>query len=169
MLDNRFYKIVTGLVLLFAAAILVLRRSRDGEPDRPVPFYGAVSLGAAVGFVSGLTGVGGGVFLAPLLIALQWASPRQTAALSSAVHIGKFDRGTRRCHVRRTDPFRRHVAVHVCGSRRRRDRYIRWATLVIANHDPWCAGRDIRGRQEFNCCFKSAQHKRHPQGEPIRL
>ncbi len=83
ILDNRFYKIVTGLVLLFAAAILVLRRSRDGEPDRPVPFYGAVSLGAAVGFVSGLTGVGGGVFLAPLLIALQWASPRQTAALSA--------------------------------------------------------------------------------------
>jgi uncharacterized protein len=33
--------------------------------------------------VSGLTGVGGGVFLAPLLIALRWASPRQTAALSS--------------------------------------------------------------------------------------
>jgi uncharacterized protein len=30
-----------------------------------------------------LTGVGGRVFLAPLLIALHWASPRQTAALSS--------------------------------------------------------------------------------------
>jgi uncharacterized membrane protein YfcA len=33
--------------------------------------------------VSGLTGVGGGVFLAPSLIALQWASPKQTAALSA--------------------------------------------------------------------------------------
>jgi hypothetical protein len=33
--------------------------------------------------VSGLTGVGGGVFLAPLLIALHWASPKQTAALSA--------------------------------------------------------------------------------------
>jgi uncharacterized membrane protein YfcA len=38
---------------------------------------------AVVGFVSGLTGVGGGVFLAPILIAFQWASPRQTAALSA--------------------------------------------------------------------------------------
>jgi uncharacterized protein len=50
---------------------------------RPTPLWRAISIGAAVGFVSGLTGVGGGVFLAPLLIALQWASPKQTAALSA--------------------------------------------------------------------------------------
>jgi hypothetical protein len=35
-----------------------------------------------VGFGVGLTGVAGGLFLAPLLIALQWASPKQKAALS---------------------------------------------------------------------------------------
>src|ERR1700685_233002 len=34
VLDEHVYKIVTGLVLLWAAIILVLRRSRDGEPDR---------------------------------------------------------------------------------------------------------------------------------------
>ena len=39
--------------------------------------------GAFVGLISGLTGVGGGVFLAPMLIALRWASPKQTAALSA--------------------------------------------------------------------------------------
>lgn len=33
--------------------------------------------------MSGLTGVGGGVFLAPILIALHWATPKQTAALSA--------------------------------------------------------------------------------------
>src|SRR5450755_3891716 len=80
VLDERLYKTVTGLVLLLAAAILALRRERDGEPDRPTPLWGATSIGAAVGFVSGLTGVGGGVFLAPLLIALHWASPKQTAS-----------------------------------------------------------------------------------------
>jgi uncharacterized membrane protein YfcA len=83
VLDEHIYKTVTGLVLLLAATILTLRRARDGEPDRPTPLWGAISIGAAVGFVSGLTGVGGGVFLAPLLIALHWSSPKQTAALSA--------------------------------------------------------------------------------------
>jgi uncharacterized membrane protein YfcA len=83
VLDEHVYKIVTGLVLLSAATILVFRRSHDGEPDRQTPLWGSVTIGAMVGFVSGLTGVGGGVFLAPILIALYWASPRQTAALSA--------------------------------------------------------------------------------------
>jgi uncharacterized membrane protein YfcA len=83
VLDEHFYKTVTGLVLLLASAILAFGRARDREPDRPTPLWGAISIGAAVGFVSGLTGVGGGVFLAPLLIALHWASPKQTAALSA--------------------------------------------------------------------------------------
>jgi uncharacterized protein len=83
VLDEHFYKTVTGLVLLLAAMILALRRVPDRGPDRQTPFWGAITIGAVVGFVSGLTGVGGGVFLAPILIALHWASPRQTAALSA--------------------------------------------------------------------------------------
>jgi uncharacterized membrane protein YfcA len=63
--------------------VLASRKTQDGENDRPTPLLGAIITGAAVGFASGLTGVGGGVFLAPILIALHWASPRQTAALSA--------------------------------------------------------------------------------------
>jgi uncharacterized protein len=83
VLDERVYKTVTGLVLLSAAVILAFRRTSDGELERLTSLWGAISVGAAVGFVSGLTGVGGGVFLAPLLMGLQWASPKQTAALSA--------------------------------------------------------------------------------------
>lgn len=83
MLDERIYNAVTGVVLLAAAAILVFRRGRDVEPDLATPLWGAIIVGSGVGFVSGLIGVGGGVFLAPILIALHWASPKQTAALSA--------------------------------------------------------------------------------------
>jgi uncharacterized membrane protein YfcA len=83
VLDEGLYKTVTGLVLLFASVMLVSRGSQSEAPDRTTPLWGAFSVGASVGFVSGLTGVGGGVFLAPLLIALRWASPKQTAALSA--------------------------------------------------------------------------------------
>jgi uncharacterized membrane protein YfcA len=81
VLDERSYKTVTGAVLLLAAMVLAFRKANGGEPDRPIPLWGAIIIGAAVGFVSGLTGVGGGVFLAPILITLRWASPRRTAAL----------------------------------------------------------------------------------------
>jgi uncharacterized protein len=83
VLDERLYNAVTGIVLLSAAAILAFRRGRDGQPDKLTPLWGSITVGAAVGFVSGLTGVGGGVFLAPILIAMGWASPKQTAALSA--------------------------------------------------------------------------------------
>jgi uncharacterized membrane protein YfcA len=63
ILDPRIYDAVTGIVLLTAAAILVFRRTRDSEPDHSTPLWGAIAIGAGVGFVSGLTGVGGGVFL----------------------------------------------------------------------------------------------------------
>jgi uncharacterized membrane protein YfcA len=77
------YKAVTGIVLLVATVIMVIGRAKDGTPDHATPLWGAISTGAGIGFVSGLTGVGGGVFLAPFLIAMHWASPRQTAELSA--------------------------------------------------------------------------------------
>jgi uncharacterized membrane protein YfcA len=46
VLDERFYKTVTGSVLLLTAAILALRRAHDGEPDRPSTFWGAMTIGA---------------------------------------------------------------------------------------------------------------------------
>jgi uncharacterized membrane protein YfcA len=83
VLDEHVYKTTTGVVLLLAGAIMILRRERAIELDRQAPLLGVLLVGAVVGLVSGLTGVGGGVFLAPMLIALDWASPKQTAALSA--------------------------------------------------------------------------------------
>jgi uncharacterized membrane protein YfcA len=83
VLDEGVYKTATGVILLLAGAVTILRQEPSAERDRQTPLWGAVTVGALVGLVSGLTGVGGGVFLAPILIALHWASPKQTAALSA--------------------------------------------------------------------------------------
>jgi uncharacterized membrane protein YfcA len=40
--------------------------------------------GGAIGLLSGLVGVGGGIFLSPLLLLLRWADPKHTAATSAA-------------------------------------------------------------------------------------
>ncbi|MFH0908012.1 MAG: sulfite exporter TauE/SafE family protein [bacterium] len=81
---DQTYRIVVGIVLVFAAIRLFLSvRTADAAPAR-VPSTG-VSLvaGAVIGWLSGLVGVGGGIFLSPLLLLVRWADPRSTAAVSA--------------------------------------------------------------------------------------
>jgi uncharacterized membrane protein YfcA len=75
-------RVLIGVVLLFSAARLVFRRSdppQTATPSQPV----AIGVGAVLGFLSGLTGTGGGIFLTPLLLFCQWACIRQAAAVSA--------------------------------------------------------------------------------------
>ena len=75
-------KIVIGVVLLFSAARLFFRQG--DPPDVAAPAVpGAIAIGAGIGFLSGLTGTGGGIFLTPLLLFLHWASIRGAAAVSA--------------------------------------------------------------------------------------
>jgi len=75
-------RILIGLVLLFSAVRLIFRRNDPANlltPSRPT----AISVGAGLGFLSGLTGTGGGIFLTPLLLFCRWAHIRQAAAVSA--------------------------------------------------------------------------------------
>ena len=75
-------KILLGLVLLFSAARLFFRRQ---DPVNPVPPSRPVALGVGttLGFLSGLTGTGGGIFLTPLMLFLNWARIKEVAAVSA--------------------------------------------------------------------------------------
>lgn len=75
-------RILIGLVLLFSAVRLIFRRGDPKDtaaPSKPA----AIGLGAGLGFLSGLTGTGGGIFLTPLLLFCRWAHIRQAAAVSA--------------------------------------------------------------------------------------
>jgi uncharacterized membrane protein YfcA len=75
-------RVLIGLVLLFSAARLIFRRS-DSPNVRFPSRSTAVGVGAGRGFLSGLTGTGGGIFLTPLLLFCGWAQIRQAAAVSA--------------------------------------------------------------------------------------
>lgn len=75
-------RILIGFVLLFSAARLFFRKT-DPEETNPPPRPVAVGVGAGLGFLSGLTGTGGGIFLTPLLLFCKWARIRQAAAVSA--------------------------------------------------------------------------------------
>ncbi|HIH43940.1 MAG TPA: sulfite exporter TauE/SafE family protein [Candidatus Methanoperedenaceae archaeon] len=84
-LPGQAYKQVAGLVLLFAS----YRLFRSGNPAsgnsvEPVPALLAILFGAGIGLLSGAIGVGGGIFLSPLLLFMGWSGTKQTAGVSAA-------------------------------------------------------------------------------------
>jgi uncharacterized membrane protein YfcA len=84
-LPGHAYRTVVGVVLVYAAWQL-WRSARAGEEMREVkePLLGiAMPVGAGLGFLSGLTGVGGGIFLSPLLLIAGWAGTKQTSAVAA--------------------------------------------------------------------------------------
>ena len=81
-LPTASFKILLGIALLFAAIRLYPRA--PSRQARQLPHWAiAAACGMAIGFTSGLIGIGGGIFLTPLLLFLHWATPRQAAAVSA--------------------------------------------------------------------------------------
>jgi len=78
------YRVLVGIVLVFAAYRLFWYTDQGKPATGAVPLGLALVVGAGLGLVSGLTGIGGGIFLSPLLIVMGWAEPRQSASISAA-------------------------------------------------------------------------------------
>lgn len=89
-LPGAIYFPVVGLVLLVSGLQMARRvwqrRTEMRVTCRP-PFWGALATGAVIGFVSGTTGTGGGVFLAPVILTMGWANARQTAATTAVYNL----------------------------------------------------------------------------------
>jgi len=82
-LPTHVYQPIVGIVLLASACRLFPRKdSEDTEMRRP-SITAALVVGAALGFLSGLTGVGGGIFLSPLLLLLGWARVKEVSAVAA--------------------------------------------------------------------------------------
>ena len=81
-LPTHIYKTLLGLVLLFAAFRLAWKFSKEVEPAAP-NIWIALVCGAAMGLLSGLVGVGGGIFLTPLLLLMTWSETKTAAGISA--------------------------------------------------------------------------------------
>lgn len=80
----RAYSLILGTALALAAARMWWEIPiRSETPIAQPQITSALLIGAGLGLVSGMIGIGGGVFLSPILLLARWANVKETAAASS--------------------------------------------------------------------------------------
>lgn len=83
-LPGAYYRPLVGTVLLLSAARLLWPRELKSNTDpRDPPISAGILCGVGIGFLSGLTGTGGGIFLSPLLLFLGWSETRAASGVAA--------------------------------------------------------------------------------------
>ncbi len=81
--DVGFYKKTLAVLLLFSVVKLIGIKFKTASFDLKQNVFLALLIGAIIGLFSGMIGIGGGIILSPILLLLQWADMKKTAAASA--------------------------------------------------------------------------------------
>ena len=85
-IEKKIFEILLSLVLLIAG-ILLLRNFKSYDDKfssyRKIPIFISISIGGILGFISGIVGIGGGIFLSPILFLLKVAHPKHIVTTAS--------------------------------------------------------------------------------------
>lgn len=103
-LSEKVFFIILGLSLIISALTLAWQTYTKATAERikNYPSYFSFTIGGIIGLLSGLVGIGGGIFLAPILNHFKWSTPIKIAALASffilvnsvSGLVGLFNAGT---------------------------------------------------------------------------
>jgi uncharacterized membrane protein YfcA len=78
------FKLILAAALIVGAWRLIAAPSETDEAPRQVRWPALLAIGGGIGFLSGLVGIGGGIFLTPLLVICRWSPAKVAAAISAA-------------------------------------------------------------------------------------
>ena len=82
-LDPQWYKFTLGILLLFAIARMIGLFGKEKMSLNELNWPIGLMVGGAIGFFSGLIGIGGGIILSPVILLLRWGSIKEAAAVSA--------------------------------------------------------------------------------------
>jgi uncharacterized membrane protein YfcA len=81
--DVKTYKIILGVLLIFAILKMLDVFGKESKEIKKVGWIAGISTGAAIGFFSGLIGIGGGIILSPVILLFKWGRMKEAAAVSA--------------------------------------------------------------------------------------
>lgn len=82
-ISQQTFFIVLGISLLAAAILLWMKTPQKEQPTAPAQPLKDATICGAIGFLSGMVGIGGGIFLSPVLHLVRWDTARKIAATAS--------------------------------------------------------------------------------------
>jgi uncharacterized protein len=82
-LSDAVYKKVLGVVLLIPIIRLFGLFGGLNGGDKKFQWYFALGIGASIGLLSGMIGIGGGIILSPIILMLGWTNQKEAAAISA--------------------------------------------------------------------------------------
>tara|TARA_B100001093_G_scaffold345491_1_gene330175 strand:- start:2150 stop:2893 length:744 start_codon:yes stop_codon:yes gene_type:complete len=84
-LDKDIFEIILFIVLSLASILLLISHNsyENNFKIRIIPKYISILIGSLLGLISGIVGIGGGIFLSPILFLLKAGYPRQIATIAS--------------------------------------------------------------------------------------
>ena len=81
--DASIYKKLLAVLLIFAILKMLNVFGKESEYIKQVKLWQGLAVGAAIGFFSGLIGIGGGIILTPIILLLHWGKMKEAAAVSA--------------------------------------------------------------------------------------
>ncbi|MCZ2479071.1 sulfite exporter TauE/SafE family protein [Aquirufa nivalisilvae] len=118
-LSDSIYKKILAICILISIFRLIFQIRQEQEETKPISTLAGLASGGAIGLISGMIGIGGGIVLTPLMLLMRWATLKQTAAVSALFIFvnslsglyGQLQKGG----IQVTDNFQWSVAATIIG------------------------------------------------------
>jgi uncharacterized membrane protein YfcA len=84
-LNPKYFKFIAGFFLVLASVLLIIRESSKLKKSetKTMPVMYGLGIGSVIGLVSGLIGVGGGIFLSPIIISANWTTVKKASGVAA--------------------------------------------------------------------------------------
>ncbi len=83
-IDASIYKKILAILLILSVLKMLGVFGKEPSQIKEVPLWQGLLFGAAIGFFSGLIGIGGGIILSPIILIMGWGRMKEAAAVSAA-------------------------------------------------------------------------------------